>query len=411
MNLANRINGGHDHGVVENQESIRRWSGYVCPDCRFVFRVARDHDGKGVVCPSCHRLLKIPGPDDVVPPLLVEQLLRDPGDVEMKGGDFPEKGSLNVRKKGKRKKRVGETIEWEKSGRWIRRGEGRYSLYFMVAGLLLLVAIVTAVVYTAMDVKTTGDEEAGGSMDGSGFLEELPEIGAAGGDMGLSGDLVRPSQSSGHVRLLSDAHPVARAFLEATTVEKLLKVVDRPDVVSERIKRYYPDGVIDPPGLGDYSQFSQVRMVGPYGVIPLRTRDFKVRLMTFRLYSDELKVDWESWVGWSEIPWEEFIRDRPGGEHVFRVNLAAVEYYNFDFSDDRRWQSFRLISPDEKHSLYGYVSRDTPAHIALRSVLEAGFAQVMVELRFVEGAGESDQVEITRIIAENWIDPERLSEP
>ena len=51
-------------------ESARRWSGYVCPDCRFVFRVPRDHDGKGIVCPSCRRLMKIPTAADATPPLL-----------------------------------------------------------------------------------------------------------------------------------------------------------------------------------------------------------------------------------------------------------------------------------------------------------------------------------------------------
>ena len=59
--------------MPDTMESARRWSGYVCPDCRFVFRVPRDHDGKGIVCPSCRRMLKIPTALDVAPPLLTLQ--------------------------------------------------------------------------------------------------------------------------------------------------------------------------------------------------------------------------------------------------------------------------------------------------------------------------------------------------
>ena len=47
-----------------------------------------------------------------------------------------------------------------------------------------------------------------------------------------------------------------------------------------------------------------------------------------------LKVDWESWAGWSEISWEKFLSMKPVSEHVFRVTLSAVDYYNFGFADE-----------------------------------------------------------------------------
>ena len=47
----------------------RRWSAYVCPDCRLVFRIPMNHEGRGTVCPCCSRLLRIPKEGDPVPPL------------------------------------------------------------------------------------------------------------------------------------------------------------------------------------------------------------------------------------------------------------------------------------------------------------------------------------------------------
>ncbi|RYD23361.1 MAG: hypothetical protein EOP87_26570, partial [Verrucomicrobiaceae bacterium] len=55
---------------VSETVTARRWNSFVCPGCRCVFRVPRDHDGKGVVCPACRIMLRLPGPDDELPPLM-----------------------------------------------------------------------------------------------------------------------------------------------------------------------------------------------------------------------------------------------------------------------------------------------------------------------------------------------------
>ena len=47
--------------VVETATPAKRWNSFVCPACRSIFRVARDHDGRGVVCPSCRGMLRLPG--------------------------------------------------------------------------------------------------------------------------------------------------------------------------------------------------------------------------------------------------------------------------------------------------------------------------------------------------------------
>ncbi len=57
--------------------SKRRWSAYVCPDCRLVFRIPTDHDGRGVVCPCCARMLRIPSADGPLsPPVLGQESLQ-----------------------------------------------------------------------------------------------------------------------------------------------------------------------------------------------------------------------------------------------------------------------------------------------------------------------------------------------
>ncbi len=63
-----QVNGVSD--TESANEKSRRWGAFVCPDCRFVFRVPGDHDGVGIVCPSCRRMLRIPADGDAVAPLM-----------------------------------------------------------------------------------------------------------------------------------------------------------------------------------------------------------------------------------------------------------------------------------------------------------------------------------------------------
>ena len=111
--------------VVPNSETesgkVRRWSGFVCPDCRFVFRVPRDHDGEGIVCPSCRRMLRIPKEGEETAPLMAPLKKVDFAE----DGDEP-RGEKRTRFKRKRKKKNGEGPTWDPvSGKWNMKSSGR----------------------------------------------------------------------------------------------------------------------------------------------------------------------------------------------------------------------------------------------------------------------------------------------
>jgi hypothetical protein len=212
--------------------------------------------------------------------------------------------------------------------------------------------------------------------------------------------------------LMAEAQPVVEKFLNARTVAELLEVVDQPDVVAGRLARIAPDGALDAPGFGEMGDFSQWFREGAHVTLPVRTKDFEFRLLTLRDGPDGVKVDWESSVGWSDIPWERFGEDEASAAGVFRAVIKPVEYYNFDFSDEQKWQSYQLESPDGLHSMYGYVERGSAMQLNLQACLaDQAEARVMLELRYPEGARGRDQARIIRKIAEDWIDPERKAQP
>jgi hypothetical protein len=369
-------------------ESARRWSGYVCPDCRFVFRVPRDHDGKGIVCPSCRRMLRIPTSTDTPSPLMapVRRAVAEETDAA---------GEPQVLKKRRRGKKHGssENHSWETQSKSSRSGrrENRQMRLMLIGGATLLALIVAGVAVSMKSGPVPVSPGAGTSPPAA--------LAKAAGSPATPSVLTR-SQAS----LLAEAEPLARKFLEAKTADELLPLVRNPQISEARIRAFYPDGKITPPGLSAFNTKGAVSVRGKMMSLFVRTRDLDDKAMAFVESPQGLRIDWESWAAWSELSWEKFLSSKPTTGHVFRVTLSAVDYYNFDFADESKWQSYRLLSPDGEHSVYGYVEKGTVLEQRIRPNADTKSAPLMLSLRFPAGATSDSQVEIERFVADGWVE-------
>lgn len=371
-------------GVSEIIDHARRWSGFVCPDCRFVFRVPRDHDGKGIVCPSCRRLMQIPAAGDSPPPL---HIAPEP-QVNEEASDKEQPQELRKRRSSKSTRRSGDP-DWEKSrkmsrGRRIEKFKMRSML---IAGVLLFAAIVSGVLVlmrTEAPVVVIPEKSPN---------PEVPKV----------TELVTSAPESA-LSILSLAEPLAKQFLEAKTVDDLLPIVRNPEAASVRMKDFYAREKIQPAGLVKFNSTDGVVTKDNQTSVHVMTRDQGEKQISFVKTPDGLKVDWESWVGWSEIPWDKFLSTKPTTGHLFRVVLSKVDYYNFDFSDESKWLSYRLESPDLEHGLYGYVKRDSESDKAIRLNADQNAVLFTLSLKFPLESKSNSQVEIEKVVSEGWVE-------
>ncbi len=365
-------------------ESARRWSGFVCPDCRFVFRVPRDHDGKGIVCPSCRRILRIPAAGDAPTPLIVA--LRS---------TMAEEGVADDTANGARKKRRGrkpdrsENLEWERNYRPLRRGERKQMRLMLIGGGTLFALIVVGVIV---------------ALRGGKPLAKLTAVPQVPANKSSGAATAGPLNKRDEAALAAEAGSLARKFLEATRVEELLPLVRNPEIVESRIRKFYPEGKIPAAGLSQFSGGGNGEIRGAIISYSVRTRDQDERAMAFVDGPQGLKVDWESWVGWSEISWKEFLATKPTASRVFRVSLTPVDYYNFEFKEDLKWQSYRLESPDHEISVYGYVEKGSALDKQIRPASDVKAVLLMLSLKFSEGGLSSNQVLIERLVADGWVE-------
>lgn len=379
-------------------EITRRWSGYICPDCRFVFRVPKDHDGVGLVCPSCRRLLRIPAPGEPLPPLFTPatrlpslEPLDTVVESETPGGEKLRRRRRSSREKG------GATPAWERAFRVGSRHSEKLLMAVMVAAALLLLAGVLIV---------SGRSKSGGAPAAPANTAQQPAS---------MPDAAEPPKAAAFLpdigEFLRLAEPLARTFLNATTIPDAVACVRHPEVTASRLASLHPDGKLQPVGLQSFADNGAVALESKTAVVRIRTGNFEQRDLSFYRTGDGWRIDWESWAGWSEVPWDTFAEKCPVTPARFRVRLKPIVYYNFGFTDDAKWRSYLIESPDGNHRFFGYVERGSRVDNLINFADNPAGGDFIVELRFPSDNAGRNQVLITDRIADSWVEPDPADSP
>lgn len=310
--------------------------------------------------------------------------------------DEPAKEGRSRGSKNRRRKKAGsqEDLAWDQEPRLSRqRDKGNEQTGLLVAGGVALLVLVAAGVFLAMNggIKPLV-HPLGQTMTPPAAVKNPDEA------------AIPPVAQRSEADLLAEAGSLARKFLEATTVEELLPLVRNPAVAEARMRGFYPEGKIEAPGMQALGPGAALSVRDKLVSLAVRTRDFEEKSLAFIDTPQGLKIDWENWAGWSEISWKEFMATKPTSGHVFRVILAAVDYYNFEFTDDQKWQSYRLVSPDQEHALYGYAEKGTVVNGRIHLDADTKSIKLMLSLKFPAGATAGNQVEIERLVTEGWVE-------
>lgn len=332
-------------------------------------------------------MLRIPTPSDTPPPLMAP--LRR---VQAEPEATADPGVLKKRRRSKKGK--GDSHSWEHQPRASRSGsrEKNQMRLMLFGGAALFAGIVAGVFFL---------------MSGGGKPPATPvaDGGAAAVIPPKPVDVTEPPVvARGEAALLAEAQPLAKKFLEAKTVEEMLPLVRDPDVTEKRMRAFYQEDGVSPPGLSRFNPSGGASVKGKMVSITVVTRDFEQKSMAFLDTAQGLKIDWESWAGWSEMSWKTFRSEKPAEAHVFRVTLSPVEYYNFTFADESKWKSYRLVSPDGEHSIYGYVEKDSMLAQQIRLDADTKKVSMMLSLKFPAGATADNQVVIDRFVTDGWVE-------
>jgi hypothetical protein len=354
-------------------------------------------------------MLRIPESGDVTPPLIVSvrdvaaQVSMDrPTDEEE---DAPEEEIQESLRRRRRGVHGAEVHSWDAdaSGRRRSRAAERKRMgWYVVMGLVMFATLIGALVLVLRTGSGKADRQP--PVADRGAPEPSPETVTLASEEAASEAQLPSIMRRSEIAILAEAEPLARRFLEASSVEELLPLVRNPEQAGPRMLAFYPEGKIDPPGLSVFNASGSASYRNAIVAVDLLTAQHEPRQLAFVETDAGLRVDWESFVGWSEMPWEEFIARRVTKPLLFRLTLNLVEYYNFDFTDDAFWQSYRLESPDGEHVLFGYAERGSLLQQQLRPDVSKSTIAATLILRFPEDAAAGNQVIIERFVEDGWIE-------
>jgi hypothetical protein len=368
-------------------------------------------------------LLRIPGVGDVPPPLLAgfkrltvpggpkrsgESGPGHPAGANGTGGDGGDEGRVRLAEKHKVRKRRSASASaagphqssWEHGTSGVDRFRSldAVRMSWMLGGGALLFGLVVGGIVLALKSVPTSETIA------SGVAVPAAKAPAGQGAPVSAGQAVTKRSDAS---ILVESEALAKEFLNARTIAEMLPVVRNPERAQARMQREYPEGTIDPPGMTEFNSGKGLLVFDWGAVVTVRTGRFEVRQLNLVNTPAGLRVDWESWVGWTEMSWPEFLATKPTTAQAFRVIVKKVDYYNFDFADDTKWRSFRLESRKGEQTLYGYVARGSDLDGVIQIDPELKKSAMILKVRFPAGASaSSNQVLIEEVVHDSWVEPE-----
>jgi hypothetical protein len=345
-------------------------------------------------------MLRIPGEGEETAPLVFPQQQIDSTQNEKE--DPQDNRRTRGKRKKKEKEKEAETPDWEASaGKWRSNKKRKARALRSVSIWTALVTSVTGAaffVFKDKNVKAPGENKAGQvEITTTPLLlpdEELEE------PIDLP-KIMRRNQSE----FLALARPMAESFLAATSVDQILPLVRDSEQMSSKIFDFYPNSKIKATAISKFNASGQVSFKDSFAAVSILTTDFELIHLAFFDGKDGLKIDWESWVGWSEMPWDRLIESKPNQPTLIRTKLRMVDYYNFGFTDDSKWRAYRLSSPDGEHTLYGYIERNSLLDERLRPPEKSASVAVTLKIRFPKGENNRNQVVIQDMVSDGWVLP------
>lgn len=417
--------------------SRRRWNAFVCQDCRAVFRIPSDYIGKGIVCPQCDRMLRIPSPGESIPALVqpsgdqgaikreimselqqMEQM--EPAREEMPASAVSTKPQATVipanserpapvapaahdQQLRRRKKRKDRSHDAEKE--WVKNPSGRvrfsrHSGYrsWWIASALLVVILVVVMIMTLQDRKKDSNTNPVAVTPSESVTH--PSV------VAIQSTSQALSQKKQQVTKIKSALARAKQFIATREIPEMLSLIRGGAAMQERLQTFYQKHPVHSSETHKIDETSAILLSeGKAFQVIVRDQEESARALVLIEENDVFFVDWESWVGWSEMTFEEIKQQKPLKPTEVRVVVHAESYYNFDFptSSEKDWQSYRLVFAGESQYLYGYVRRDNPIIHQMRPVATDSNGSMVLKIHYVESGSHPTQVVIDRVVSDSWI--------
>jgi hypothetical protein len=214
------------------------------------------------------------------------------------------------------------------------------------------------------------------------------------------------SEAMAQLSQIQDAHQVIEAFFQTRKIEDLLPWLRPVDGIAEKVRGYYLlHPLSDEAFEGIQKESSTLLFGGRCFQTQILVKNQPSRLITLMKIGEHYRIDWESWVGWSEMHVASLRMKKPLQSIEVRVTVERESYYNYDFptSMESAWQSYKITFPGDNQVLHAYVERSSPLHQQLIPASDVPSRPMILRVRYRDSDSHSSQVLIDSVVAEGWV--------
>lgn len=204
---------------------------------------------------------------------------------------------------------------------------------------------------------------------------------------------------------------VIRRFLKAKTVEDRAFFIRDPQRVKPLMTEWYGRPETKPLQWSDDDLLlsKQVKKIVDHNryfiIVLVELSGSGAHIFALEQTQDAIRLDWETSVGYQPMPLGEFKTKQPREPVEFRVKVKPTDYYNNQFSDEKKYQAVELSYPGKpEFKLYGYIDRGEEWAEPLLEQLDGGLGpSLIVKLKYPDGEiKDAKQVQMDSIVADSW---------
>lgn len=177
--------------------------------------------------------------------------------------------------------------------------------------------------------------------------------------------------------------------------------------VAPMMRDYYENRRRQEPKAGKF-QSAAAYVAAPFEILHVVYEnpdgDRPLELALVRDADGTYKLDWESYTGSGQLPWEILQKERPTTPVLMRAYAEREEHYEAEFKDAARFVCLKLVSRDFDHVLYAYTERESELAGEIEANAAAGSLQPLaVRIAYPPNAQSGNCVRLEAIVASRWL--------
>ncbi|MGJ8671543.1 hypothetical protein [Rubritalea sp.] len=189
-----------------------------------------------------------------------------------------------------------------------------------------------------------------------------------------------------------------------TSIDELEPKLRSVPQLREKMENYYKTNALSFKKVRSVNELYQISndLDGGYLCSAVYT-DGLIQLSVILEREGEVRLDWESFVAYSDIPWDEIKKRLPREPIKVRAIRSISEYYNYGF-DSATYQCFELMRNDSNTRFYAYARRDGALLSQLLPLgVSAGMIEMTLKVHYPENVIDDRLLIIDSVESDSWV--------